>query len=93
MTWESAIDVADHLSRSVFGDVHLDIDYAKTATGQASDPEGQAYRTAITSLQLSDVQFHGANIPLLCDISTAQPCPSIPGSGRRQVYDVLQGLS
>ena len=33
------------------------LDYAKIAADQASDQEVQANRTAITSLQLSDIQF------------------------------------
>ncbi|KAJ8410439.1 hypothetical protein AAFF_G00193430 [Aldrovandia affinis] len=40
--------------------VHLGVDCACMATDQASDPDVQAYRMAIMSLQLADVSFDGA---------------------------------
>ncbi|KAJ8416738.1 hypothetical protein AAFF_G00326160 [Aldrovandia affinis] len=85
--------VADCLSKAVVDAVHLGIDYACMATDQASDPDVQAYRMATTSLQLTDVSYEGAGDLLLCDISTGQPCPVIPESWRRQVFNAIHVIS
>ena len=47
------------------------------AADQAADPDVQAFRTAITGLQLEDVAFDEANTALLCDVSTGQPWPIV----------------
>ena len=63
------------------------------ATSQRDDPGIQAYRTAITGLQLEDVPFGPHGMTLLCDTSTGQPRPIVPASWRRKVFDVVHGLS
>ena len=85
--------VADCLSRGIAGAVHLGIDYARMAADQATDPDVQAYRTAITGLRLQDVAFTDAGTTLLCDVSLGQPRPVVPSGWRRRVFDAVHGLS
>ncbi|XP_061887393.1 uncharacterized protein LOC133638619 [Entelurus aequoreus] len=89
----SEFTVADCLSRVVIGAVHLGIDYARMAVDQVSDPDIQAYRTAVTGLQLADVPFGDAGTTLLCDVSLDLPRPVVPQVWRRQVFDAIHGLS
>ena len=84
--------VADTLSRATIADVHLGIDYGGMATAQQQDSEVQAYRTATSSLQVEDIPF-GEEITLLCDTSTGRDRPIVPDSWRRQVFDLVHGLS
>ena len=84
--------VADTLSRATIADVHLGIDYGGMATAQQQDSEVQAYRTATSSLQVEDIPF-GEGIALLCDTSTGRARPIVPDSWRRQVFDLVHGLS
>ncbi|KAJ8390528.1 hypothetical protein AAFF_G00103250 [Aldrovandia affinis] len=81
------------LSRAMVDVVHLGIDYTHISTDQASDPNVWVYRTATTSLQLADVSFDGANASLLCDISTGQLRPVVPGSWRQRVFNTIHSLS
>ena len=85
--------VADCLSRAIAGAVHLGIDYTSMAGDQASDPEVQALRTAVTGLRLEDIKYDNVGATLLCDVSTGQPRPVVPGSWRRQVFDAVHGLA
>ena len=78
--------VADCLSRAIAGAVHLGIDYTSMAGDQASDTEVQALRTAVTGLRLEDIKYDNVGATLLCDVSTGQPRPVVPGSWRRQVF-------
>ena len=84
--------VVDCLSRGATNAVHLDVDYAQMATDQLSDPEVQAYRTAVTNLQLAEVQFDSAGASLLCDISTGRPRPIVPDGWRWRIFDVIHGV-
>ena len=84
--------VADTLSRATIADGHLGIDYGGMATAQQQDSEVQAYRTATSSLQVEDIPF-GEGIALLCDTSTGRARPIVPDSWRRQVFDLVHGLS
>ena len=63
------------------------------AASQKDDPDVQAYRTAISGLQLEDIPFGTKGVTLLCDISTGQPRPVVPAGWRRQVFDLVHGLS
>ena len=85
--------MADCLSRAIAGAVHLGIDYTSMAGDQASDPEVQALRTAVTGLRLEDIKYDNVGATLLCDVSTGQPRPVVPGSWRRQVFDAVHGLA
>ncbi|XP_066970144.1 protein NYNRIN-like [Macrobrachium rosenbergii] len=73
--------------------VQLGINYEDLAREQAADPETPAYRTAITSLKWRDVPLAPRGPNLLCDVSTGQPCPLVPSSCRRQVFDFIHRLS
>ncbi|XP_059927934.1 uncharacterized protein LOC132472359 [Gadus macrocephalus] len=57
--------VADCLSRAIAGAVHLGIDYTSMAGDQASDPEVQALRTAVTGLSLEDIKYDNVGATLL----------------------------
>ncbi|KAJ8378711.1 hypothetical protein AAFF_G00236890 [Aldrovandia affinis] len=52
----------------------LGADYNRMAADQATDPDVQAYMTAVTRLELADISFDGTDAALLCDVSTGQPC-------------------
>ena len=85
--------VADALSRATINALNDGVDYAAMATSQRDDPAIQAYRTAITSLQVEDVPFGPHGTTLLCDTSTGQPRPIVPANWRHKVFDVVHGLS
>ena len=85
--------VADCLSRSVVGSMHLGLDYAAMAADQATDSDIQAYRTATTGLRLEDVVFDDVKSTLVCDVSMGQPRPMVPAGWRRRVFDTIHGLS
>ena len=63
------------------------------AGDQTSDPEVQALRTAVSGLRLEDIKLDSTGAMLLCDVSTGQPRPVVPGSWRRQVFDAMRGLA
>lgn len=65
--------------------VHLGIDYAHMALDQESDPDVQAYRTAVSGLKLVDVPLDEGGSTLLCDMSRGQPRPVVLGAWRKQV--------
>ena len=86
---------ADCLSRASVGtvqSVQLGVDLAELSAAQCTSDDIQAYRTAVTSLQLQDVDF-ADGISLLCDVSTGSPRPVVPPSFRKQVFDVIHKLS
>ena len=53
----------------------------------------QAYRTAITGLQLEDFPVGPDKVCLLCDVSLGLSRPVVPPSWRRKVFDIIHGLS
>ena len=69
------------------------LDYQAMSLVQQSDPNVQAYRTAITSLRLEDVPFSNDSFTLLCNVSTGTPRPVVPKSWRRLVFDTVHSLS
>ena len=83
--------VADALSRVEINQVHLGIDYQQMARDQQLDPELPAYKTSITGLRFRDVPYAGTT--LCCDVSTGSPRPLVPASRRKEVFDLLHGLS
>ena len=59
------------------------LDYQKLAAYQASDPDIQSYRTAVTNLRLEDVPFMDGSFTVLCDVSTGYwPFPCYGGASR-----------
>ena len=82
--------VADALSR-INTATTSSIDYRRLAADQASSSEVHAYRTALTSLILEDVNLEG--VTLLCDVSLGKPRPIIPSEWTRHVFHVIHSLS
>eukprot|EP00064_Thunnus_orientalis_P023799 superscaffoldBa00009388_g24060 len=76
--------ITDCLSRAISGDVHFGLDYASMAADQATDWDVQAFRTAVTGLQLEDVTFDGSGSTLLSDVFTGWPWPVVPVGWRRR---------
>ena len=73
--------------------VQLGIDYSVMATDQAKDPEVQSYKTICSNLALQDIPIGTHGVTLLCDTSTGQTRPVVPATWRRQVFDLVHGLS
>ena len=85
--------VADALSRNAISLVQLGVDFRDLAIRQREDPEYQACKTSLTSLQWVEVPLPDGQTSLLCDTSTGRPRPWIPSTYRRHVFDVVHGLS
>ena len=87
--------VADALSRAAVASITrplLDLDFTVMAKDQQC-PEIQAYRTAITGLQVEEIPVGPSSIPLLCDMSTGSPRPLVPASWRKKIFDIIHNLS
>ena len=69
-----------------------DIDFQLLAKAQAEDVETDAYRTAVTGLQLEECPLEGGGT-LLCDVSTGRPRPLVPAAWRKRVFDAVHGMS
>ena len=85
--------VADALSRATIDFVQEGVDYEAMATSQKEDYEVQAYRTALSSLQLEGAPFGSKGNTILCDTSTGQPRPVVPAGWRSRIFDIFHGLS
>ena len=85
--------VADALSRAAIEEVRLGVDFGKMAELQQQDAETMAYRTAVTALRWEDIAVDDGQRKLLCDVSTGVPRPLVPAAMRREVFDVVHGLS
>ena len=86
--------VADALSRAAISAISGGIDFSALAAAQLADPvDMAACQTAITGLQLKDIPFGPNNTTLLCDVSLGRPCPLVPVSFHRHIFDTLHGLS
>ena len=83
---------ADWLSRTTIDSVHLAIDPAALAAAQSTSDDIRAARTAVSSLKLEEVAYPGG-LTLVCDTSLGFPRPVVPPEFRRDVFDVLHGLS
>ena len=70
-----------------------DVDYEALARDQLQSEEVQAYRTAITDLQLQDVPFADGNFTVLCDMSQGRPRPVVPEEWKKNIFDVVHNLS
>ena len=73
--------------------VALGVDYSELAAAQDTDPDVQAYRTAITNLKMADVPFSGGSCTVLCDISTGSARPIVPEGWRRRIFDTVHALA
>ena len=82
--------VADALSR-INAAMVPSIDFQQLSVDQATSPEIDAYRTAVTSLVLQDVPFH--NVTLLCDVSLGKPRPIVPREWTRRIFDAVHSLA
>jgi cleavage and polyadenylation specificity factor subunit 1 len=85
--------VADALSRAPLDVVTLALSHDEIAEAQRECQEVHDLRTAITGLQLRDVQFKEDATSILCDVSLGHPRPVVPPTLRRRVFDTLHGLS
>ena len=83
--------VADALSRAAVEEVRLGVDYRKMAEIQQRDPETASYRTAITALRWEEVELDG--FKLLCDVSAGEARPLVPAEMRKEVFEMVHGLS
>ena len=85
--------VADALFRAAIESIQEGIDFEAMATSQEKDTDVQAYRIALSSLQLEDVPFGSKGNTTLCDTSTSQPRAMVPEGWIRRFFDVIHGLS
>ena len=85
--------VADALSRAAIKEVRIGVDYGKMADMQRQDPETKAYKTAVTALRWEEMEVDNGQRKLLCDVSTGVPRPLVPAAMRRDVFDLVHGLS
>ena len=67
------------------------IDFQQLSVDQATSPEIDAYRTAVTSLVLQDVPFR--NVTLLCDVFFGKPRPIVPREWTRRIFDAVHSLA
>eukprot|EP00794_Sanderia_malayensis_P007659 gene7659-biopygen6241 len=67
------------------------IDFNLLAHAQQSDPDLPSLQAS--SLQLQEVPLTSSSGTILCDISTATPCPYVPSPFRRLIFDKLHNLS
>lgn len=82
--------VADALSRQVQA-VYQDISPERLQNEQEADPYTHSAKTAITNLKLEEQDIDGRKI--LCDVSLGYPRPLVPPAMRRDVFNILHGLS
>ena len=85
--------VADALSRAAIEEIRLGVDFSKMAAMQQQDPEIAAYRTAVTALVWEEIDVDQGMHKLLYDTSTGSPRPLVPAGMRREVFDIVHGLS
>ena len=83
--------VADALSQAAIEEVRMGVDYHRMAELQQQDPETAAYRTAVTSLRWEEVEID--EFKLLRDVSTGVTRLLVPAGMRREVFDLVHGLS
>ena len=93
MCREKNNQVVDTLFRAALESILEGICFEAITASQTTDPEVQAYHTALLVLQLEDVLFRSKGNTILCDTSTGQPRPVVPEERRRRVFDVIHGLS
>ena len=85
--------VADALSRNVLVLEQSPVDLETLAVAQSQDEDLKSLFTSSTSLQLKQVPIPHSNKTLLCNVSLGRPCPLVPSTMRRAVFDKLNSLS
>ena len=90
--------VADTLSQAPVDTLHVTqtpaIDFKAMAKAQSTDPELRALcNSSTSSLQLETVPHLALTTALICDMSTGNPRPFVPGDFRRDVFNSLHSLS
>ena len=86
--------VADCLSRATTANtVSLGIDNTDMARAQSASLDVQAYKTAVTSLEIINTKVSDQWHELLCDISTGSPRPIVPPDFRRSVFNTVHSLA
>ena len=85
--------VADALTRAAIEEVRIGVDFGRMADLQQQDGEIQAYRTAVTALRWEDITLGDGQCRLMCDVSTGVPRPLVPATMRREVFEIVHGLS
>ena len=60
---------------------------------QRQDPEIIAYKTAVTALKWEEIDVDNDQSKLLCDVLAGVPRPLVPAEMRREVLELVQGLS
>lgn len=83
---------ADTLSRIEQINMPSPIDYADLARCQSNDQELIKLRTN-KKLKLKNIILPGSTKSISCDISTGKYRPYLPEKFRRQIFDVIHGLS
>ena len=85
--------MADAFSRATINFIHEGVDYEAMAASQKQNFEVQAYRIALSSLQLKDVPFGNKGNIIFCDTSTGQPRPVVPTKWTKPILHIIHGLS
>ena len=87
--------VADALSRVDINALQQPngVDFTAMAIAQQTDPELLEMLQSSLALNLIPIPLSTGNTSLICDTSTAEPCPYVPASFRRAVFDSLHSLS
>ena len=85
--------VADVLSRAAIEEIRIGVDFSRMAVLQKQDPETTAYRTAVTALKWEEIDIDDGQSMLLCDTSTGVSRPLVPAGMRREVFELVHGLS
>ena len=85
-------NVADALSSITINatqDRHPTVDFLAMALAQQSNPELHRVQASSTSLDLRAILLPVSTTSLICDMSTGNPCPFVPESFRRTVFNSL----
>ena len=86
--------VADCLCRATTANtVSLGIGYTDMARAQSASLDVQAYKTAVTSLEIINTKVSDQGPELLCDISTGSPRPIVPPDFKRSVFNTVHSLA
>ena len=85
--------VADALSRAAIEEIRLGVDYSKMAELQQQETETTAYRTSVTALRWEEIDVDDGHRKLLYDISKGVPRLLVPAEMRREVFELVHGLS
>ena len=71
----------------------MSLDCENTAALQENDPAFQVYCTAITGLRFVEIPVPGSNRTVLSNVSQLTPCPIVPDSLFRLVFDTVHNVA